>query len=344
MVSNFFGNAPVAETLVQMARSGRIPQTILLSGPEGIGKATLARRFGALLLPGGDRIERDDLSLPENASLISDREKLAAEKRNEDPLLFSSHPDFVTFPPDGPLRQISIPQMRLLKELSQYKPSKGSYRVFLIDQIQRANEQAANSLLKTLEEPPEHLILVLTAQNPYDLLPTIRSRAVMLQMCPLNDEEMLAFSRYRNLDQAERRLALAQGSPGVAVSLDLELFDKRRSAMLQLLQSASGRTAFAEWARTSEALGNARSEKLDVYLEVLYDLLEDILLLRHGVASIRNTDVRAELQVIAGSVTFDWIRRAVLKLDELVEFARRNIQKNVALDALVVELQGTGTV
>ena len=107
----------------------------------------------------------------------SGREKWVAEKRNEDPLLFASHADFVSFPPDGPLRQLSIPQMRQLKESAQFKPSRGSRRVFLIDHVDRAGEQAANSLLKTLEEPPDHLILILTAENAYDLLPTIRSRA-----------------------------------------------------------------------------------------------------------------------------------------------------------------------
>ena len=71
-----------------------------------------------------------------------------ADKRNDDPLFFGTHPDFLTFPPDGPMRQISIPQMRLLKERAQFKPLHGERRVFLIDQADRANEQAANSLLE----------------------------------------------------------------------------------------------------------------------------------------------------------------------------------------------------
>ena len=69
-----------------------------------------------------------------------------------------------------------------LKERASLKPLKGSWRVFLIDGIDRANPQAANSLLKTLEEPPPHLILILTARNPYDLLPTIRSRSVPFRL------------------------------------------------------------------------------------------------------------------------------------------------------------------
>jgi len=101
-VQDFFGNRAATETLLEMIRGQRIPQTLLFSGPEGIGKATLARRVGATLL--GDathKIEQDDLSLDANSSLITEREKWTADKRNEDPLLFSSHPDFVTFAPDG---------------------------------------------------------------------------------------------------------------------------------------------------------------------------------------------------------------------------------------------------
>src|SRR5260221_13976559 len=174
------------------------------------------------------KIDQDDLSLEKNAELISEREKWTADKRNEDPLLFSSHSDFIPFPPDGPLRQITIQQMRLLKERAQLKPLRGSWRVFLIDGIDRANEQAANSLLKTLEEPPAHLVLILTARNPYDLLPTIRSRCVPLRLSRLREDEMHAFLDSRGLDHPERRLALAQGAPGVAVSIDLEAYDRRR--------------------------------------------------------------------------------------------------------------------
>src|SRR4051812_41844027 len=209
---NYWGNLHVQTALEGMIARERIPQTMLFAGLEGLGKATLVRRFAARLLGGAEKIEHDDLSLPENASLIAAREKLPADKRNDDPLFFASHPDFLTFPPDGPLRQISIPQMRLLKERAQYKPLHGERRVFLIDQGDRAGEQAANSLLKILEEPPDHLILILTAENAYDLLPTIRSRSVILNFSPLTVEDMQAFARERGLDNSDRRIALSGGS------------------------------------------------------------------------------------------------------------------------------------
>lgn len=339
MFKDFHGNRAAVDTLEQMVRIGRIPQTILLAGPEGVGKATLARRFAAALVQDREKIELDDLSLPANTSIVADREKWSSDKRVDDPLLFASHPDFVTFPPDGPLRQISIQQMRLLKERAKYKPLKGERRVFLIDHIDRANEQAANSLLKTLEEPPEHLIIVMTAENAYDLLPTIRSRAVPLQMAPLAREDMLAFAETRGMKDAMRRLALAAGSPGVALSVDLEAYDKRRAAMLALLQVAAKAAPFSRWVKYSESLGASKSEKLEFYLQVLFILLEDLLILHLDAGAIRNEDIRKDLNSIAHNISFEWIRTAVSKLDELVQLLRRNIQKSIALDALIVQLQ-----
>src|ERR1039458_563772 len=182
MFENFWGNRAVTESLEQMIAGQRLSQTLLFSGREGVGKDTLARRCAARLLGPAELVEKDDLVLPDNLEPIAARGRWTAEKRNEDPLQFATHPDFVTFAPDGPLRQISIPQSRLLKEAAQYLPHKGARRVFLIDHVDRANEQAANSLLKTLEEPPDHLILIMTAENAYDLLPTIRSRAVIIRI------------------------------------------------------------------------------------------------------------------------------------------------------------------
>jgi DNA polymerase-3 subunit delta' len=339
LFEDFYGNLHIQTTLEGMIARERIPQTMLFAGLSGLGKATLARRFAAKILGSPEKIERDDLSLESNADLITTREKLPADKRNDDPLFFGSHPDFLTFAPDGPLRQISIPQMRLLKERAQYKPLHGKRRIFLIDQVDRAGEQAANSLLKTLEEPPDHLILILTAENLYDLLPTIRSRSVVLNFSPLSNDDMQVFARARKLDNGEKRIALSGGSPGAAATLDIELFQKRRGAMLALLKTGAGTSTYGSWLPISETLGRSKSEKLELHLTLLYELLRDVTILREGGSAIRNFDLRTDLTALAGKVTRSWIIRAVRSVDEIAGLLRRNIQKNIALDGLLMEMR-----
>ena len=339
MFENFWGNPLTTAALEQMIAAERIPQTLMLAGPAGVGKATLVRRFAARLLGSPQKIEQDDLSLPANRELIAEREKWPSEKRGEDPLLFASHPDFITFCPEGPLRQISIQQMRLTKERAQMRPLKGKWRVFLIDQIDRANLQAADSLLKTLEEPPSHLIMITTAENAYDLPSTIRSRSIIFYMTPVPDDDMRAFAKAKGLSDPERRIALAGGCPGLATSIDLAVYEKRRGVMLAMLESAAGVTQFGAWVKQSEGFLASKSEKLDLYFKPLYSLLGDVAVLHGGGTTIRNRDLEPALRKIAGQVSFEWLRAAVEQADELIGLQRRNVQKGPSVDSCVVDLR-----
>jgi DNA polymerase-3 subunit delta' len=123
------------------------------------------------------------------------------------------------------------------------------------------------------------------------------------------------------------------------VSIDLEAYDKRRAAMLTLLKVAAGVAPFGAWVPVGEVIGRTKSERLELHLKVLYDLLRDLLLLREGGGEIRNEDIRGELDALAAKVEFSWIRKAVAQADELVEMMRRNIQKTIALDALILALR-----
>jgi DNA polymerase-3 subunit delta' len=113
--------------------------------------------------------------------------------------------------------------------------------------------------------------------------------------------------------------------------------------MFTLLRVAAGALPFGAWVPYSEAIGRSKSEKLELHLKVLYDLLRDVLVLRESGPTVRNAvrneDLRAELEAVARKVSFGWIRGAVKKVDDLAGLIRRNIQKSIALDALIVDLR-----
>jgi DNA polymerase-3 subunit delta' len=153
---------------------------------------------------------------------------------------------------------------------------------------------------------------------------------------------MEAFARARKLDNAERRLALSAGSPGVAASLDIELFQKRRASMLALLKTGAGAATYGSWLPISETLGRSKSEKLELYLKLLYELLRDVMVLYEGGTAIRNFDLRVELAGLAGRVSRPWIVNAVKAVDEIAGLLRRNIQKSIALDGLLMRMREAG--
>jgi DNA polymerase-3 subunit delta' len=111
--------------------------------------------------------------------------------------------------------------------------------------------------------------------------------------------------------------------------------------MLTLLETAAGAQPFAAWVKYVESPAS-RADKLEPLLRTLYDLLEDLLVLQQGGSSIRNADIEQRLTMLASRVSFAWLRRAVARVDELAELVRRNIQKNIALDAMVVSLRAIG--
>lgn len=356
MFASLLGNASIVASLRRMLAQDRLPQTLLFAGPAGVGKATVARLVAAAMncTGGGEepcgacspcrRILAADLSLPEYRELAEERAKLAPDKRRDSPLIVATHPEFLCFPPDGPLAQISIEQVRRLKEHARFGPSEGRRRLFLLDQADRADAPAANSLLKILEEPPPYLTLILTAENAFELLPTIRSRCVPFFFAPLEAEEMERFLAGRpEIAAADhpKLAAWAQGSPGRALALDIAEYQKRRQAMLALVRAATRQGTIGELIRHTEAMARSKAERLELHLHVLYGLLADLLRLQPGWGSrpLVNEDLRAELEAVAAQAPFPWLDRALRQVDALETLTRRNIQKQIALEGLAAGLR-----
>jgi len=201
-----------AAALVQAYERNRLHHAWLLTGPQGLGKAALAHRFARLLL--GASADRNHV----------------LDARPEDPVvrlvMAQAHPDFMNldrYGPDGALRRsISVDDARRLPEFFSKAPAMSRYRVALVDAVDDLNTNAANAILKILEEPPERGVLLLVSHAPGKLLPTVRSRCRRLVVRPWPTAtlaEHLASAQGLDQSEADHLAMQALGSPGRALTL-----------------------------------------------------------------------------------------------------------------------------
>jgi DNA polymerase III subunit delta' len=211
---NLLGHADAEATILDAIRAGRMHHAWLITGPEGVGKATLTYRFARRLLAG--QPTADSLALDPADPVFR---RVAA----------SSHADLLTVErvfnekTRRMKTQIAVEDVRKINGFMSLTPAEGGWRVVVIDGAEELNQASANALLKILEEPPPRAVLLLVCAAPGRLLPTIRSRCRRLRLTPLADEEMgtlLAGLLPRlDVDERGRLLTLAEGSPGRAVML-----------------------------------------------------------------------------------------------------------------------------
>jgi DNA polymerase III subunit delta' len=212
----FSGHEGAVAALAHAAASGRLHHGWLISGAPGIGKATLAYRFARWLLAGGTEA---DLSLPENAPVFR---RVAA----------GTHPDLFTVArrvnvkTDKMQSEIVVATIQEASTFMRLTPAEGGWRVVIIDGAEDMNPNAANALLKLLEEPPARAILLLVTSAPGRLLPTIRSRCRALPMAPLPDDILSAllaeYAPELGAEERARLAGLAEGSIGAALTLAAE--------------------------------------------------------------------------------------------------------------------------
>ena len=206
-------------------------------------------------------------------------------------------------------------------------------------------KEAANSLLKVLEEPPESTSLILLTENPAELLPTIRSRAVIYRLgtIPTSDLEALLARRRPQLKSSDRALVarLAEGAVGRALNLDLGVYLASRQDALILLRTALREPDYSQLFHATESYraGADGQEKTVNLLRALGSLIEDLLLIVAGSPQlIRNLDLAAELERMAQGLTVDWIDAAARALAQVEQGMRRNLLRSLSLDAMAFSL------
>ncbi|MCB2102278.1 MAG: DNA polymerase III subunit delta' [Rhodobacterales bacterium] len=227
---DLLGQETAEATLLEAATSGRLAHAWLLTGPRGIGKATLAYRFARFLLSGGAEAGQGGPSLfgePEPAASLH----VAPESPLFRRIAAGGHADLLTVErtagSTGKLRaEIVVEDVRGVGAFMTMTAAEGGWRVVVVDAADEMNRNAANALLKVLEEPPARALLLLVAHNPGRLLPTIRSRCRTLALAPLADDvvEGLLARHAPDLAPGDRAAlaALADGSIGRALDLAAE--------------------------------------------------------------------------------------------------------------------------
>ncbi|HEY2460592.1 MAG TPA: hypothetical protein VGI16_07280 [Candidatus Acidoferrum sp.] len=360
--SEFLGNERIVAGLRGALRSERVPHALLFTGPRGVGKYTLARMFAQAATC--ERLKDDfcgECETCKRVALLADPQPLIDQglaERGESadaamiermPLILQSHPDVWALVPD-PVRLKSpvvrpvmrIGQVRAVQRAAYFKPM-GRRRVFILDGADTMRWDVANVFLKILEEPPSSAILILTAPTPYALLPTIVSRCHQFHFAPLPQADVeTILAQKADYTPAQRRVAaqLAEGSPGLAIEMDIERSTAQRLDALRILERAARGEGFAQLFASTSAMAKDKEFSFEEQLGVFYGLLTDLLELTSGIKNpvLRNAPLLKELQTLAKVVTPAWVMRAIHGLDELHAGARRNLNRQLGLDALAASL------
>lgn len=238
------GFEAVEAQLMQRFQQQKMPHAILLSGQRGIGKATLAYRLARYVLSGGEG--GGGLFGPENLSLPADHPIFGR-------VVAGSHSDFHALTQDdedGEKAEIKVDEARKVAEFLSLTPGESDWRVVVIDSADALNTNAANSLLKIIEEPPEQALLILVSHNLGRVLPTIRSRCHTVKLQPHSQSNFERIMALAGCAAEGAELAelydMSGGSPGLALSFH----EYKLTELYQLMLEAFGTS------------GEARSKKI----------------------------------------------------------------------------------
>ena len=287
------GHGAAEAALLDAAAGGRLAPGWLITGPAGIGKATLAYRFARFMLAGGG-----------DAGLFAEA-PTSLHVAPDDPVFrrveASAHVDLVTIERElseqtgRPSAFIRIDQVRSIVRFFRLTAGESGWRIAIVDGADTMNEAAANALLKILEEPPAGALLLLTAGAPTQVIPTIRSRCRHLALRPLEETRLqdLLTTRHPGLDAADHRAiaCLADGSPGRAQDLvaagGLDVYRD----MLALLEPAPRLDIPRLHALSDRLARRERQAEFEVWLDLLGLWIN---------RSIRAAAGRPEAEVVAG--------------------------------------------
>lgn len=361
---SFVGNAKAVQIVRGMLATGRVPHTLLFSGPEGVGKKTLATMFAKAL---NCEHLRDDFCehcakcRRAEEMLDAARRDLATRRDLKDAARRTEGLVYFDLQVIEPLtRFILIEQIRQLRNVAYTRPFELSRRIFIIDQAQAVHWQATDLLLKLLEESPETTTVILVCPSRYELRPTIRSRCHLIQFIAVDEPTIMkVLVDDDRVSQAQRALVarLVAGSVARARSFNLQEFQQKRKPWLEffssLLDRAANTTREPNWRllfESTKALTEHR-EQFQETLRIGYSLLSDLLRILEGQqdSQVTHIDIVHSLKNWAPKLQLHGIEALKKGFDDAYRLYGRNVNLQLCLDALATELYslpraGLGTV
>lgn len=360
----FVGNAATVRHLREAIAVEHMPPALILAGPRGAGKYTLSIMLAQTMaclqhpvtngLPDFCGVCRNCTRIAQSLPLadrvneaIAAREDLREVDKKDTRILIQTHPDVVVIPPDPPQLLIKLGQVRNVVQHIYRLPSDAPRAVYIFTSTAFMKE-AANSLLKILEEPPAYAHILLLAENTGELLPTIRSRASIFRLGALPPEDIEAVLGEQRKDWKPKQRALvarlAEGGIGQALGFDLEAYLASRQDALVILSNATQDSDYGALFRVTETYraGAEGQQKTSALLHAVSSLLEDLLLLHAGTGHlIRNIDLQNELTRMSQTIDVAWIETAVRGLDQVEQGMRRNLLRSLSLDSYATGLTPT---
>ncbi len=347
-IADFVGNT----RLVHLFTRGKLPPSTLFSGPDGVGKRTLALLLAARANckeSGGSDVCGTCRSCQKALQTV-----IAPATRDENVALSSiiqDHPDIVLVRPGlldpakekrrrKPPFSIGIDTIRLLDTEAHYRPFESQHRFFVIDEAEKMTPEAANSLLKTLEEPPTTTSILLVTAFPQQLLPTIRSRCQNFVFLPLSRAEIIQYLGDKtSLENCQLRACFSNGSIGKALALDLETILKERDEMLALLEAWVTNPRFQTIFERCEKdpLRSKLRKKIGglSFLDSLLTLCHDVYYLQVDTSKrVVNEDQIGRLRRISDGLTLEELRELIARVAEAQQDIRRNVNPRMCFETL----------